>query len=97
MTSLHLVCPVCRLDLGIPGPDVVLEVHPILGARVLFDCPRCCRTVGIDIPPHLVSVVRGAGARMSGASGAPPITYDELLEFHQALDRPDWDDELTSW
>jgi hypothetical protein len=63
-----------------------------------FDCPRCLRTNlrGVDGPDVLTLNSAGVAVRRDAAPfelleerSGPPIGWDDLLDFHQALDERD--------
>ena len=75
-----------------------LRVHVGSGADALFefDCPRCGRSTLGPLVPTDVDVLVAAGApRHRGRApfellerrSGPPIGWDDLIDFHQALAR----------
>jgi hypothetical protein len=70
-----------------------------------FVCPVCQLIVNKDASEAVVDSLNKAGARLmawslpaelSEPKLGPRITYDDLLEFHLALESGSWQDELAS-
>jgi hypothetical protein len=70
-----------------------------------FRCPACEAVVTKPAEPRVVDLLVSTGVRLSvwqlpaeleEARTGPPITYDDLLEFHFALQHEGWLDRLLS-
>jgi len=69
-----------------------------------FACPRCREHVAREATPRILSLLVSAGVRtdvwhqpaeLHEAHEGPPISADDLLDFHLMLDRDDWFDRLA--
>ncbi|HEX2031699.1 MAG TPA: hypothetical protein VHL78_09905 [Actinomycetota bacterium] len=81
------VCPVCE-DLVQKTAD-----HKIV---------ELLRTAGVETAVASAEMARAKAAHPSGAPGPreaadlPPLTFDDLIDFHFALQRDDWMGELLA-
>jgi len=64
-----------------------------------FRCPTCDERVSKVAEPVVVEVLLASGvaleawrlpAELAERPGGPPITHDDLLEFHLELEDPEW-------
>lgn len=64
-----------------------------------FPCPGCSRTITNPLEPEVVDVLLAAGAvlqvwslpaELAERHDGPPISHDDVLDFHLALQGPDW-------
>jgi hypothetical protein len=69
-----------------------------------FRCPGCDAPVAKPASSHIVELLVSSGVRLEmwrrpaellENHGGAPLTPDDLLDFHVALERPDWLDELV--
>lgn len=69
--------------------------HPF----VEFPCPGCGKQTACPIEPHVALRLIGLGVRAGAllppaeateVHEGPPLSADELLDFHLLLARPDW-------
>jgi hypothetical protein len=69
-----------------------------------FRCPGCDAPVAKPASAHIVELLVSSGVRLEmwrrpaellENHGGAPLTPDDLLDFHVALERPDWLDELV--
>jgi len=70
-----------------------------------FRCPACALAVAKPADPKIVDLLVSSGVRLSvwhlpAELAEPhdglPITYDDLLEFHYALQQEGWFEALVS-
>lgn len=97
MTGIRWVRTTCPGD----GTVVVLRSEVLLtlfpsGAIFTFPCPTCHRRIVREPSERDVVKLVDAGVRVHRvtlpdppARDGPPITHDELLDFHLELDRAD--------
>jgi hypothetical protein len=73
-------------------------------ATYSFVCPNCQLITNKEATAGIVECLTKAGARLTAWSMpaeldepkiGPRITYDDLLEFHLALERDSWQQELA--
>lgn len=99
MTTIKATCPTCG-EVSLTSDEVELRVFPD-GAQedfYAFDCPDCAQRVRKPADARVVRLLRTGGVEPSETAshpeqppqGLPPITRDELLEFHELLQRDDW-------
>jgi hypothetical protein len=71
----------------------------------LFSCPDCQMAVTKPADPRIVDLLVSSGVRLSvwqlpaelsEPREGPPISYDDLLEFHFALQQDGWFDRMAS-
>lgn len=108
---IRVICPSCGLTLELPPEQVEVTVfgpRPLVlpGSYYEFDCPDCGH-MAKDADATVVQLldregccitwcaIEGHPEHVPGGVPAGPITADELLEFHQALDADGWFAELA--
>lgn len=103
-TKIRVECRQCGLDTKL-DPDQIqavafgnlTDVHT--GSYYRFNCPTCgTQTKHAD--EQIISILRTGGVPIQWKTPAPvrqlpPITWNELLDFHQALQQPGWFQRLT--
>lgn len=87
-------CPTCG-DVELTSPDVrVLLCSTTYESSYAFQCPSCRLAVAKPAEPRVVDVLLGSGislsvwhmpAELDESHDGPPISYDDLLEFHFQL------------
>lgn len=110
MEWFETICPLCLDDVVFDAEDCLLVDLGTDEAswRALFECPTCRGMASIRVPER---VARALLARRTEASGfttvttapgqrpacpdRPPLTWDDLLDFHELLDEPNWFDCLV--
>ena len=69
----------------------------------VFRCPRCAMSVVKDAEPRVVDLLVASGvelthwwlpAELHEHRNGPAFTHDDLLDFHNLLERDDWMNEL---
>jgi len=71
-----------------------------------FDCPRCGDVVARDASPRILALLVTAGvhaevwyqpAEILERPDGPPLTADDLLDFHLLLNEDGWFDRLAEY
>lgn len=104
MTTIRATCATCG-DVEVDGGRVQLHVCDTTAAAAYsFRCPVCRLIVNKPANDRVMGALTGAGVQVSHWSLppelgepklGPPITYDDLLAFHIALEGDSWRDELA--
>lgn len=86
--------PIVRGSCSLCG-DVILSIKEVSidGSRYFFRCPCCEQPISRPASARILRILRAAGAP-DKTPEAPPFTSDDLLDFHLALEREDWWEEL---
>ncbi len=97
-------CPTCG-DVELRIGDVEVKMCSSTGeGSYVFRCPSCLLAVSKPAEPNVVEVLVASGVRLSTwqlpaeldePHYGPPISYDELLEFHFDLRGDEWVRELV--
>ena len=103
VATIRASCPTCG-DVELTSGDVTVLVCASNNASsYAFQCPHCEVAVTKPAEPRVVDLLVSTGVRLSvwqlpaeaeEVHTGPPITYDDLLEFHFALKKEDWFDRL---
>ena len=97
---VQATCPRCG-DVELAPEDLQLRVCSTPAASIyVFTCLRCEQVV---VKPasdgRIVTLLQSVGvptilwnlpAELDEAHDGPPLTVDDLIDFHFALERPDW-------
>jgi hypothetical protein len=97
---VQATCQRCG-DVELAPCDLQLRVCSTPDASIyVFTCPRCEQIV---VKPasdgRIVTLLQSVGvqtyywdlpAELDEAKDGPPLTVDDLIDFHFALERPDW-------
>ncbi|MBM4363055.1 MAG: hypothetical protein FJ104_10270 [Deltaproteobacteria bacterium] len=104
MATIKATCPRCG-DVKLRSRDLVVRVCAETDEGTYsFACPRCREPVVREATPRILSLLVSAGVRtdvwhqpaeLHEAHEGPPISADDLLDFHLMLDRDDWFDRLA--
>jgi len=104
MTSIRAQCPDCG-DVHLSASDLVVRVcADDESGSYTFQCPECERPVAKTASSRIVELLVSSGVEMQvwrrpseldEPRSGPPISPDDLLDFHLALQEGDWFDELT--
>jgi predicted RNA-binding Zn-ribbon protein involved in translation (DUF1610 family) len=103
MTTIKATCPFCG-EVDLSADDIVLKI----GAKsetnsYSFACPGCGDTVQKPADRRVVRLLLSGGvvpvpvhipAEALEAKSGPPLTHDDLLDFHYRLQQNDWLGEL---
>lgn len=95
--QLEAQCPWCG-PVTVGPADLRCELHPRgeLQGLCEFPCPRCSRLILTPVPPagvetlHLLGAGRPPGPvpfELLERHAGPPISSDEIIDLHVALDR----------
>ena len=105
MATIRASCPTCG-DVELTTRDVrVLVCSTTNEGSYAFRCPSCTMQVAKPAEGRIVDVLVSSGVRLSvwhlpaeldEVHSGPPISYDDLLEFHYELQSEGWLDKVTS-
>lgn len=105
MATIRASCPTCG-DVELTSRDVTVQVcSSTRQGSYAFQCPACEMAVSKPAEQRIVDLLVSSGVRlmvwelpaeMDERKEGPPISYDDLLEFHYALQQDGWFDRLTS-
>jgi predicted RNA-binding Zn-ribbon protein involved in translation (DUF1610 family) len=104
MATIRAACPTCG-DVKLRSRDLTVRVcadddH----GTYSFACPRCGDSVRRDASPRILALLVSAGVRtevwhrpaeLLEPREGPPLTSDDLLDFHLLLNEPGWFDRLA--
>lgn len=104
VATIRASCPTCG-DVELTSRDVTVQVCATNNqGSYAFQCPECLLAVSKLAEQRIIDLLVSSGVRLSVWSmpaeldeprhGAP-IGYDDLLEFHRALQEDDWFDRLS--
>jgi hypothetical protein len=103
MTTIKATCPGCG-EVNLTPPDIVLRIgSPPITTTYGFTCPGCAEFVEKAADERVIRLLLSGGvlptlidvpAEVLEPRFGPPIAPDDLLEFHQLLQRDDWFAEL---
>lgn len=98
-------CPRCG-PVRVSARDIVVYVREdVWTASYLFRCPGCSRAVRKEASQEATEILVAWGARVDlwrapaeflEPKDGPPLTLDDLIDFHFLLEEPDWFDALTA-
>src|SRR3989440_9095453 len=105
VATIRASCPTCG-DVELTTRDVSVQVCSSNNeGSYSFLCPHCRLAVSKPAEPRIVDLLVSSGVRLSvwhlpaeldeSHEGAP-ISYDDLLEFHYAIQQDGWLDRLTT-
>ncbi|HSK94974.1 MAG TPA: hypothetical protein VK891_00015 [Euzebyales bacterium] len=102
MTTIRATCPTCG-EVGLTPDEMELHVDPS-GARQAmynFDCPGCLTVVTKPADERIVRLLASGGvpvlewAPPPPRPAGPPLSFDDLLDFHALLQTDTWFDDLV--
>jgi hypothetical protein len=105
MTTIKATCPGCgEIDLG--TEDILLRLGAVHATNTYgFTCPSCGDFIEKPADDRVVRLLLSGGvmpvpvhvpAEALELHFGPPLTHDDLLDFHQRLTRVDWFEDLKS-
>lgn len=107
MTEVLVTCEQCTKDVAVRMDEAILrtDVEPHPAAELLFCCPACGLPTVRHVAAELLTLLLLVGVeplRLSEPSLAPedlppdvpPLTRDDLLEWHEMLYRTHF---ITQW
>ncbi len=103
MTTIKATCPGCgEVDLG--TEDILLRIGAVQTANTYgFTCPSCGDFVEKQADDRVVRLLLSGGvvpvpvhvpAEALELHFGPPLTMDDLIDFHQHLMTSDWFEDL---
>lgn len=105
MTTIKATCPECA-EVELTADDILLRIGPNQAVNTYgFTCPACGdfvekpadeRVVRLLLSGGVVPVPLHVPAEALEPRFGPPITYDDIIDFHEMLKSDDWFDELMS-
>ncbi len=104
MTTIKATCPTCG-EVGLTPDEVELWVDRAdkAGSFYAFTCPSCLQVVRKPADARVIRLLSGGGVAARDIAPAPrprfdtpPLTRDDLLDFHQLLARDGWFDEVVA-
>jgi hypothetical protein len=105
MATIRATCHHCG-DVEMTTADVWVRICADDNAGTYsFRCPLCEVVVIKPAEPHIVDLLVASGVAWSTwtrpaeffeAKGGPAFTHDDLLDFHDLLEREDWFERLRS-
>ena len=103
MTTIKATCPGCG-EVDLTADDILLRIGGAKGANTYgFSCPDCSDFVEKPADDRIVRLLLSGGvmpmlvhvpAEALEPREGPPINHDDLLAFHEMLERDDWMDQL---
>jgi hypothetical protein len=104
MTTIRAQCPTCG-DVRLSAGDLTVRVcSDDDSGSYRFRCTGCGAPVAKPASSHIVELLVSSGVRLEmwrrpaelfEYHSGPALTPDDLLDFHVALEQPDWLDELV--
>jgi hypothetical protein len=104
MTTIRAQCPGCG-DVRLTASDLTVRVcTDDDSGSYCFRCPSCTRPVAKPASPHIVELLVSSGVRIEmwrrpaelwERRSGPPLTPDDLLDFHVLLEQDDWQEALS--
>ena len=103
MTTIRATCPTCG-EVGLTPDEVDLRVDPkgASAAFYAFSCPTCRSTVRKPADDRIVRLLASGGVEirrllhLSPRREGPPLSHDDLIDFHALLRTDHWFDELEA-
>lgn len=103
-TVIKASCKDCGdVELGVGDLRVRVCTIDEAGTYV-FRCPACQMSVVKPAEPRIVDLLVASGVRIEHwdlpgelfePRHGPPITHDDLIDFHRVLQQPNWFDQLA--
>ena len=103
MTTIRATCPTCG-EVELTPDDIELRVCTHAPASYYqFDCPLCTEAIQKPADDRVVQLLISGGVsatvwelpdEVREDRNGPPLSMDDLLDFHLLLERPDWFSQL---
>lgn len=103
MTTIKATCPHCG-EVDLTADDIVLRIGAAPASNTYgFTCPVCTEYVEKTADERVIRLLLSGGvlpvpvhipAEALEAHQGPPLTYDDLLTFHEILQSDGWEREL---
>ncbi len=104
MTTIKATCGGCG-EVDLVADDILLRIGATKAVNTYgFTCPQCREFVEKPADERIVRLLLSGGvipvpvhvpAEVLEVHDGPPITYDDVLDFHEQLRTDDWFDELV--
>ena len=104
MTTIKATCPRCG-EVELTPDDIELRVCTHAPASYyVFGCPMCHTDIQKPADDRVIQLLISGGVKavvwelpdeIMQSHDGPPLTHDDLLDFHLLLNRADWFDQLT--
>jgi predicted RNA-binding Zn-ribbon protein involved in translation (DUF1610 family) len=109
MTNIRTNCPRCG-EVEMEASVVLLTVDEASGeGSYSFVCPECLEVVEKPADQKIVTLLLSAGVEVHRTTptdeamlpsrqtpGGPPLTADDLIDFHFLLSQDDWFNQLVA-
>ena len=103
MATIRASCPTCA-DVELTTRDLQVQVCSDTNqGSYSFRCPTCLLAVSKHAEPRIIDLLVSSGVRMhlwrlpaelNEPKEGRPFSWDDVLEFHDLLEGPDWFDQL---
>lgn len=103
MATIRATCPTCA-DVELTTRDLRVQVCSDTNqGSYTFRCPTCRMAVSKQAEARIIDLLVSSGVRMqvwrlpaelSEPKVGLPFSWDDVLEFHDLLQRPDWFEQL---
>lgn len=96
-TTIKATCPTCG-EVSLESTDIILRITQKTSGTYAFICPQCRRSVTKPADDRIIRLLMSAGvepladgipAEVLERHDGPPLTVDDLLDLHEALNRDD--------
>jgi hypothetical protein len=104
MTTIKATCPICG-EVDLTADDILLRIGAAEGSNTYgFTCPTCAEFIEKPADERIVRLLLSGGvlptlihvpAEALEPKSGPPISHDDILEFHELLQGDDWVEQLT--
>jgi rRNA maturation protein Nop10 len=105
VTTIRANCPGCG-DVQLDADDLTVRMcADTQQGSYTFQCPACGGAVAKAASARIVELLVGSGVRMDvwrlpaelgEPRHGPPLTPDDLLDFHELLDGDRWEADLAA-
>lgn len=102
MAAIRTTCPTCHLSIELAPGAVELRAKAFGSTPgYAFACPVCATAALLPADPFTLAIITAAQVTLQPVhperhSGGPAFTFDDVLDFHQLLQRPDWFTQLVT-
>lgn len=105
MTTIKATCQECG-EIDLTADEILLRIGSATESNTYaFTCPVCGDFVEKPADERIVRLLLSGGvlpqlvhvpAEALEPKGGPPISYDDVLSFHELLESDNWFDSLVS-
>jgi len=99
VATIRATCPTCA-DVELTTRDLSVQICSDTNqGSYSFRCPTCLLAVSKQAEPRIIDLLVSSGVRMHlwrlpaelrEPKQGRPFSWDDVLEFHDLLQRPDW-------